>query len=135
MTIAQQVAYLKGLAEGMELGKEKKEEKILHAIIELMESIATEIAEIRDTIAELDEEIAELGDDVEMICEEILSEDIDLDDMDDLSDPVFFDVTCPKCGNEIVIDEDILAQESIDCPSCGEKLEFDFDDDEDETAE
>jgi DNA-directed RNA polymerase subunit RPC12/RpoP len=48
---------------------------------------------------------------------------------------VYYDVTCPKCGEEIHVDEDILLEGEIVCPQCGETLEFDFSDlefDEDE---
>ena len=40
MEIIEKVAYLKGLAEGMELNTEKKEGKLLSAIIDLLEDIA-----------------------------------------------------------------------------------------------
>ena len=35
---------------------------------------------------------------------------------------------CPKCGDIICLDEDMLDEGEIDCPNCGEKLEFDFED-------
>jgi hypothetical protein len=41
-------------------------------------------------------------------------------------------VTCPACDNTITIDEDVLALGKIQCPSCGEILEFDFESIEDE---
>ena len=43
MEIIEKVAYLKGLAEGMELDTSKKEGKLLAAIIDLLEDIALEI--------------------------------------------------------------------------------------------
>ena len=33
-------------------------------------------------------------------------------------------MTCPACENTITIDEDVLALGSIECPNCGETLEF-----------
>lgn len=44
---------------------------------------------------------------------------------------VMYDVTCPVCGTEITLDEEMLAEGSIDCPGCGETLEFDLQDEED----
>ena len=40
MEITEKVAYLKGLAEGMELDTGKKEGKLLSAIIDVLEDIA-----------------------------------------------------------------------------------------------
>ena len=53
----------------------------------------------------------------------------------DEEEPVFYEVTCPACNNTITIDEDVLNLGSIACPNCGEELEFDgieVDEDEDE---
>ena len=41
-----------------------------------------------------------------------------------------------SAAREISFDEDTLAEGSIECPNCGEKLEFDLgDDDKDEDKE
>ena len=42
---------------------------------------------------------------------------------------VLYDVTCPNCGEEITLDEELLRQGSIVCPDCGELLEFDMSED------
>jgi len=46
MEITEKVAYLKGLMEGMELDTEKKEGKLLAAIIDVLDDIALEIADM-----------------------------------------------------------------------------------------
>ena len=56
--------------------------------------------------------------------------DDDYDDEDE--EPAFFEVTCPACDNTITIDEDVLALGSIQCPNCGEMMEFEFDEDDEE---
>ena len=57
----------------------------------------------------------------------------DEDDEDDGEEPVFYEVTCPACENTITIDEDVLNLGSIECPNCGETLEFEgIEEDEDE---
>ena len=48
MEITEKVAYLKGLAEGMELDTDKKEGKLLSAIIDVLEDIALELEDIQD---------------------------------------------------------------------------------------
>ena len=50
MEITEKVAYLKGLAEGMELNTDKKEGKLLAAIIDVLEDIALELSDIEGEI-------------------------------------------------------------------------------------
>ncbi|WP_396133363.1 CD1247 N-terminal domain-containing protein, partial [Faecalibacillus intestinalis] len=49
----EEVAYLKGLAEGLEISEETKEGKIINKIVDVLESFA-------DAIVELEEEQIEL---------------------------------------------------------------------------
>ena len=50
MEITERVAYLKGLAEGMELNTDKREGKLLAAIIDVLEDIALELEDIHSHI-------------------------------------------------------------------------------------
>ena len=58
MDILEKCAYIKGLAEGLNLDSSKAEGKVLNAIIDLL-------GDIVDTIADMDEEVATLGDYIE----------------------------------------------------------------------
>lgn len=44
-------------------------------------------------------------------------------------DGIIYDVTCPKCGEEISFDEKTLDEGFIICPKCEERLEFDLSED------
>ena len=46
------------------------------------------------------------------------------------SDDAAYEVTCPTCGAVIGLNENDLGQGGMECPKCGETLEFDFDEDE-----
>ena len=46
MTLNEKVAYLKGLAEGLDLDKSAKETKLIDAIIETLEEVAATVTEI-----------------------------------------------------------------------------------------
>ena len=82
----EEVAYLKGLAEGLEISKETKEGKMIHKIVDALESFA-------DAIVELDEEQLDLIEYVESIDEDLLyDEDID--------------VVCPNCQAIILSSDD-----------------------------
>ena len=40
------------------------------------------------------------------------------------------DVTCSECGNSFIVWDRVKAPgDEIECPGCGENLEFDFDED------
>ena len=65
MEITEKVAYLKGLAEGMELDTEKKEGKLLAAIIDVLDDIALEIADMKADQEELYDGLDAVSDDLE----------------------------------------------------------------------
>lgn len=46
------------------------------------------------------------------------------DDDDDVQEQ--YEVTCPSCEAQIIIDEHMLEQGSMLCPHCNENLEFDY---------
>ena len=52
MGISEKVAYLKGLAEGLDLDTESKEGKLIAAIIDVLDDMADEFADVEDEIAE-----------------------------------------------------------------------------------
>jgi hypothetical protein len=132
MTIMEKVAYIRGLAEGLALDeKQSKESKALLAIIDLLDDIALSVTDLEDFTEELGEHVDQLDKDLSLVEEGVYS---DWDDEDDLFDEEDYDdedeyyhVTCPRCSEVIYLDADMLAEDSMVCPSCGETLEFDFD--------
>ena len=80
MEITEKVAYLKGLAEGMELNTEKKEGKLLAAIIDVLEDIALELSDIEDAQEELGEGLDAVSDDLEDVEDLLYGEDDEDDD-------------------------------------------------------
>ena len=150
MKITEKAAYLKGLAEGMELDESSKEGKLLNKIIELLGDVTREIEDLNENAMDLAEEIDELSDDLADVeetiddwCDDCCCCDDDDDECccddddecccdEDDEEPVFYEVTCPNCNETITVDEDVLSYDSIKCPKCGETLEFEFDEDEGE---
>jgi len=124
MSIGKRVAYIKGLAKGLEVDTASKEGKLISVMIEVLEDMASEIEELQADIVTLDEELCSVSDDLELVEDILLDDDMD-DEGDD--EPVFYEVECPSCHNEITVDEDVLDLGSIECPNCKEKLEFDLD--------
>ena len=143
MTIVEKAAYLKGLTEGLGITPETKEGKLWAALQDLLTDIAHEIEDMQSSQLDMADALDELTDELtllqdsrskpDMLPLDDEDEDDEDEDEDDASyDSVLYDVTCPVCGEEVTIDEGMLAQGSIDCPHCGETLEFELGgDDED----
>ena len=74
MEITEKVAYLKGLAEGMELDTEKKEGKLLAAIIDVLDDIALEIADMKADQEELYDGLDAVSDDLEDVEDAVFGE-------------------------------------------------------------
>ena len=134
MEITEKVAYLKGLAEGMELDTEKKEGKLLAAIIDVLDDIALEIADMKADQEELYDGLDAVSDDLEDVEDVIFGEDEDEEDEEDFDedDEDCYATTCPTCEETIYFDESVLEDGEVICPNCGEKLEFDLNGLEDE---
>lgn len=128
MTVIEKVAYLKGLAEGLGLDENNKTDKLISAIIDVLDDMALTLSDIEDDVADISDQVDAVDEDLADV-EEFLYEDEDDDcDCDCDCDDEFFQVTCPECGEDIFVDDDMLEDEFINCPACGTKLEFDFDD-------
>ncbi len=145
MTITEKVAYLKGLAEGMALDTEKNEGKLISVIIDTLEDIALEIEELSESTIDIGDELDAISDDLADV-EEVLFGDEEEDEYGedddafygmgeaccdcDCEDEYAYEVTCPSCGEDIIVEEADLENGDMNCPNCGEKLEFEFDEDD-----
>lgn len=126
MTISEKVAYLKGLAEGLDLDVEKsKEAKLISVMIGILEEVAMSIEDLEENDLDLGEEIDVLSDDLADV-EEIVFGD-ELDEEEDEED--YFEVECPNCEEPLIIDDEVLAEGVIQCPNCEEKFSLDLSDD------
>ena len=133
MDICEKIAYIKGLAEGLDLDTTTKEGKILNAIIDLLGDITEEICDIEEGCDELCEQIDAVDEDLANLEELIYGDDeddcdcdCDCDDCCDCDDEVY-EIECPACNDVIYLDADMLEEEGMVCPNCGTDLEFDFD--------
>lgn len=131
MTISEKVAYLKGLAEGLDLDTTKsKEGKLISVMIGILEELAMSVEDLEENALNLGEEIDVLSDDLADVEEVVFDEDED-DDMEDYDDD-WFEVECPTCGADIVVDDEALADGEVECPGCGARYAMELTDDEDE---
>ena len=123
MGMTEKAAYIKGLAEGLELDKETKEGKIIAALLDLVDEMAKEIADIKQDIEEIDEDLNYLDEEYEE--DEEWDEECDGDcvncDGCDCEDDEFCEIVCPSCGETVCFDCE-LDPENLLCPACGEKF-------------
>lgn len=127
MDICEKAAYIKGLAEGLELDESKKEYKLIKAMIDLLSDITEEICEIEDGCDELMEQIDAVDEDLSNVEDIIYGDDDDDDECDCCGGDEVYEIECPNCHDTIYLDEDMLDEEGMTCPNCGTELEFDFD--------
>lgn len=133
MTVTEKVAYLKGLVEGLDLGKDDKEKKVISAVLDVLEDLALAVSDLDDEMELVTEQLDAVDEDLadleEVFYEELDDCDCDCDDCDcgcDCDDEMY-EVECPNCGEMIYFDEEIILDGEAECPACGEVLEFDCD--------
>ena len=127
MGISEKVAYLQGLAEGMKLDESTNEGKLLLAILDVLNDMAEEFADVEDEIVDLEDGLDAVSDDLNDLEEFLYDESADEDDEEDDDDELFV-TTCPECEEEVVFDESVLEDGEVICPNCGAQLEFDLSD-------
>lgn len=137
MTVTEKVAYLKGLAEGLNVAEDTKEGKLLKAIMDVLTDMAADLEDVRDCTAELTEQVDAIDEDLDQLEMDYYE---DYDDYDDCDcgcgdDGEYYDVCCPNCNEEFCVDEDTLLEGGIECPNCGEHLEFDIEECDDDECE
>lgn len=128
-SITDRTSYLRGLAEGLSLDKEKSENRLMLEMLSVMDEMAQKIKEMEDDIDELDEYVESIDGDLGDIEDALFGEDdgIDDDDDDELdgeeaeefdeNEELSFD--CPHCGKTMQIRAaDIDFDESPLCPNC-----------------
>lgn len=125
MTISEKVAYLKGLAEGLNLDTEKsKEGKLISVMIGILEEVGMSIEDLEENTQALGEEIDAISNDLEDVEEAVFDDGDEEDDDDD-----WFEVECPTCEEPLIVDDKALAEGFIQCPNCGDKFSLDLTED------
>ncbi len=137
--LSEKAAYLKGLIDGLEIDDSTKEGKVLLAlsdvineICETVDCIDADVDDIVDFCSSVDEDLSDVEEEVFGETEECECDGhcCHCDDEDD--DDCAYEVTCPTCGDTIELNDLMLEDGALDCPNCGEHLEFDFDDEEED---
>ena len=84
--LRQRVAYLSGLAAGLDLPAQSAEGRVLAGVVEVLEAVAEEMERLDERLGELAEYVGELDQDLYDLEETVTGEDGDSDETDDLWD-------------------------------------------------
>jgi hypothetical protein len=141
MTVTEKVAYIRGLAEGLELDENKKEVKVINAIIDLLEDLSESITDTEDVVTDVEGQLDEVDEDLGNLERFVYGDnESEADDgcgcsCDNGDEDDYYEVTCPNCHETICLSQDIVEDGQMECPNCGEVLEFDLEDDDENSDE
>ena len=135
MTISEKVAYIQGLYDGLGLDGEKSgEARILSEMLDVLREVGLQLDGMDAAMDQFDEELDTLENTVSELEEAVFDDededDADFEDCDD-TDEDFFEIPCPSCGEDLIVDDEALAAGVVDCPACGGKFALSFEDGDD----
>lgn len=128
--LREKIAYLQGLAAGLDLDKSTKEGKMFSAIIDVLEGIVEEFEGLSEVQDELEEYIEAIDEDMGDLETEIYGEDdypsddneVEYEELDDDDDEGnYVEVECPQCHDIVRFETSILSDEDVievTCPNC-----------------
>lgn len=146
MKLTEKMSYLQGLIDGLDLDDSTKEGKALLQMADVMQEMVMYVEDLQSQVDELTELCEILDEDLGTVeedfydfdecscgdCCDECDDDCDCCDDDDEyefdEDEELYEVTCPGCGDTILLDESIIDEGTMNCPNCNELLEFDYDD-------
>ena len=148
--ITKKASYLRGYADGLYISPKSDEGKLIGKMLELIEEMAEMIDELDYVQCETIDIIDDLEEDMALIVDDFYGEDDEEDDVEDwdeddeddddwMDDDIdapdgdLFEIRCPNCGEDVMVDFDMLdSSNAIVCPNCREEieLEFNFEDEE-----
>jgi hypothetical protein len=133
MNLTEKSAYLKGLAEGMNIDGTDNQGKLMLALLDLIDDLSMTVADLEDELAEMAEQLDSVDEDLATLEDDFYDDDdCDCDCCDCDDDDDFYEVECPACNDTIYVDEEMLLEGGIECPNCGTDLEFDLDECDDD---
>ena len=135
MSLTEKLAYIKGLCEGLELEGTTKEGKVLLALVDLLDDVTQSVSQVESDVDQIFDEIDAIDEDLTDVEDALFDEDDEDEDDDccccghdhDDCDGEIYEITCPKCGEVVCMDEDMLFSPDCACPACGTTFEVDFD--------
>lgn len=143
--VKERLAYLRGLAEGLNVGQNSPEGRVLVEMMGVLQEMSKSLCKLELSQSHLEEYIEAVDDDLTDLEDDIYNEydeEIDLDDFDleddeydedlELADDdeddtaiEYMEMICPNCDEMVFVDEDVLDSDEIVevlCPECNETV-------------
>lgn len=121
MSLAEKAAYIRGLAEGLDLEADKKEVRVIKELLDLVSEMAGDVDDIGADLTDLYDAVEQIDEDLTMVEEEVFG-----DVLGDMGDEMY-EIICPNCQEVVHLDEERLIAGDVVCPGCGEKIEIEID--------
>lgn len=154
--LIKKISYIQGLADGIKLSDKSDEGRMISQLIDIINDIVDELSDVNDDIddirgeiEELDESIVEVSSDLDALYDidpliddednnagvPLYNDDEDdddysfnYDDEEDDGESELFELQCPNCGEDVMIDFDMIDEDSaIICPNCHKDIELEID--------
>ena len=142
--LTKKVSYIKGYADGLDISPKSDEGKLIIKLIDLLGEAAQRVEELDARVEELEDAFDELDESVFAIADDFYGDELDDEDGDcdeddaidgDYDDDLYedgsdyFEIECPNCGEDVMIDFDMIDDENSIV--CHEEIELEFDCEED----
>jgi endogenous inhibitor of DNA gyrase (YacG/DUF329 family) len=133
--IKEQLAYLRGLTEGLNVGENSSEGRVLVGIMHVMDEMVRSMDRLHMANSQLEEYVEAIDDDLTDLEDEFYDEyadefefeyDEDLEDLDYDDDAIeYMEMSCPNCHETVFVDEDVFDDDEVVevlCPECQETV-------------
>jgi hypothetical protein len=110
------IAFIQGMMEGSGQIDQRMEGKVLSRLLTLVDDLIEEVYQSNLRLSELEEYVEAVDEDLNEL--ELLVYD---DEEDEDENAGFFEMECPKCGEQVLIDDDIFDDDDtyeVLCPEC-----------------
>lgn len=117
--VLKQVAYLQGLADGLEL-EDSKEGRVISEMLNLLEDMADYIDSLREQQEDMEDYMESIDSDLSDLEDEVYGDE-DCRCEDGCCGEDMIDVECPNCHEIVCFDSAILDDEDlveVTCPVC-----------------
>lgn len=133
MDLNAKAAYIRGLMTGMEFDPNSKNGKIIAAMMDLLEAMASTVTEHDQALDQAFDELDAIDEDLDDLTDALFGTDDEdeEEDGDAQEDDAEYEVTCPNCGAVTTVDEDTLLNEELVCPNCGAAFDIELAPEED----